>query len=93
MKNLLYSTVAAGALALAATPANATLVLDSVINGVGFSCADNAACDTNPTTGILSIGNQNFGGVLLFGSVQQTFVGSVNTLNTSSLTVTAPIGI
>jgi PEP-CTERM motif len=81
-------TLLAGVASLALyQPAQATLVLDSVINGVGFSCADNAACDTNPAVGTLSIGNQNFGGVLIFGSVQQQFIGGVNTLNTSSLTV------
>lgn len=87
MKNFLLSSVAALATLAFASNANAVLVLDSVINGVGFTCTDNAPCDQNAATGTLQIGNQDFGGVLVSGSIQQTFVGGTNTINTSSLTV------
>jgi hypothetical protein len=84
-----YLTLAGALLASTALtlPANATLVLDSLVNGIGFTCSDNAACDGNPATGTLSIGTQTFGGVTISGSIQQTFVGGTNTINTSSLTV------
>jgi hypothetical protein len=91
MRNLPYKHLALAGALLASTallaPANATLVIDSVINGIGFSCADQAACDTDLTPGTLQIGNQNFGGVTVSGSIQQMVVGGTNTLSTSSLTV------
>lgn len=79
---------AAAALLLGATgTAHATLVLSSVINGITFFCADNSACDTNAAVGTLAIGTQNFGGVIVSGSIQQQTIGGTNILNTSSLTV------
>jgi hypothetical protein len=71
----------------AATPAHAVLQLSSSFNGVLFSCVDNAACDTNSTTGILSVGDITVGGVEILGSVQTQTIGTSNILNTSSLTV------
>ena len=86
-KYAMAGALLAGTALVAPTPGNATLVIDSLINGVGFSCADQAACDGSPTLGILSIGTQTFGDVTIFGSVQQQVIGTTNTLNTSSLTV------
>jgi len=89
MKALL-STTAAAALLLGATgAAHATLELSSVINGITFFCFDNTACDTDPTPGVLQVGNQNFGGVTVAGSIQEvSTAGGQLSINTSSLTVT-----
>lgn len=46
----LAALAAAGILGYAA-PANAVLVLTADVGGVLFSCADQAACDNNPTVG------------------------------------------
>jgi len=86
-KFALAGALLAGTALVAPTPGNATLVIDSLINGIGFTCADQAACDTSSVVGILSIGTQTFGDVTIFGSVQQQVIGTTNTLNTSSLTV------
>ena len=79
------SVIAAAAVAVLAglSPAHATLQIASLVNGVAFNCADQDGCDSNGTPGILQIGNQNFGGVELFGSLQTQKIGP-NKLNTSS---------
>ncbi len=71
-KRLLLS---AALIALAA-PAFATLQISANINGSIFTCADNAACDTNPLLGQLSIASQTFNGVEIVGSSQFQNIGS-----------------
>jgi hypothetical protein len=83
MKNVL----AAIALAALATPALATLQISANINGVVFTCADQAACDTNAAVGQLGIANQTFNGVEIIGSSQFQQVGTTNFLNTSSFQI------
>jgi hypothetical protein len=80
-----------GALALAAgppPPAHATLQLAATFGATNFFCADqNAACDTDPTIGILQLANQTIGGVQVNGSIQTQTIGTTNILNASSLSV------
>jgi PEP-CTERM motif len=80
--------LAAGALAVVASPAHAVLQIAADVNGVAFSCVDQQACDTNATVGILQIANQTIGGVEVLGSAQtQTIAtgpGTFNSLNSSS---------
>jgi PEP-CTERM motif len=87
VKHLLLAPAAAAVLFWAA-PGHATLLLAAEVGGVTFNCADQSGCDTNPTVGILAVGNQVLGGVQFLGSVQEQTIGSVNILNTSSLTIT-----
>ncbi|MCR0981469.1 PEP-CTERM sorting domain-containing protein [Roseomonas populi] len=81
-------------LALGPSPARAALQLFADVGGTTFSCFDNQACDTNPTTGVLSLGNAvNINGVVVNGSIQTSTgnpatPGLVNVLNSSALTVT-----
>ena len=72
--------------ALGATPAKATLQIAIDIGGTVFTCADNAACDLNPATGVLAIGDTTIDGVDLTGSIQQSTHGP-NVLSTSSLII------
>lgn len=68
--------------------ANATLMIAIDANGATFTCADNAGCDTNPTTGVLQIANQTFGGVTVNGSIQTSSIaGGTNLITASSLSV------
>jgi hypothetical protein len=73
-------------------PAGATLQIAINIGGTIVTCVDNAACDTNPSTGVLSLADQTINGVRLTGS-SQTSVGTpanpnpLDILNTSSLQV------
>lgn len=88
MKKYLLSTVAAGGLlALSVTPGNATLQISANINGTIFSCADQAACDTNLAPGTLQIANQTIAGVSFLGSAQTQVIGPVNSLNTSTFQI------
>ena len=88
LKSLL---LAAGALAVVASPAHAVLQFSGDFNGVTFSCVDNAACDTNPTVGILQIANQTIGGLEVLGSAQTQIIatgpGTFNSLNTTSFQI------
>jgi hypothetical protein len=73
-------------------PANATLQIAIQVGATTVTCQDNAACDTNPLVGTLSIADQNIGGVQLTGSSQQSQgtllnPNSLDILNTSSLQV------
>jgi hypothetical protein len=78
-----------------ATPAQADLILAGTIGGVDFCATDNdAACawgtqflDTDPTVGVLSLGNQTIGGLTVNGSTQVQVIGDLNVLNTSSLSI------
>jgi hypothetical protein len=77
-----------GALALTlafATPAHAVLEISAQIGAAPvIFCADNTACDLNPTIGILDLGTLNpLPGVTFSGAVQTQTVGP-NFLNTST---------
>jgi hypothetical protein len=86
MRNLLTAATALTALVFA-PQASATLMISGNINGTIFSCADQAACDTNPAVGQLSIADQTIGGVQFLGSAQTQVIGPVNSLNTTSFQV------
>lgn len=86
--------LAAGGLAIVASPAHAVLQLSAAVNGFPtFTCADQQACDMDPTVGQLRIGDQILAGgaVQILGSsqIQQiaTGPGTSNSLNTSSFQV------
>lgn len=88
--------LAAGALAAVASPAHAVLKIAADINGTVLTCADQQACDTNTTVGILQIADQTIVGVEVLGSSQtQTIAagpGKFNSLNTSSFQVNNTTG-
>jgi hypothetical protein len=77
---------------LAVAPAQATLMIAADFNGTLFNCADQQACDTNATAGILAIANQTIGGVDVAGSIQRS-LGTpaspfpTDLLSTSSLSI------
>ena len=78
----------AGLLGMAlAAPAAATLQIAANIGGVIFTCADQAACDTNAQVGQLSLANFTINGVDIFGSSQVQTIGTTNFLNTSSFQI------
>jgi len=82
MKRLLLAL----AFAAFAAPASATLQLSASLNGVGFFCADQQACDTNATVGILAIQDQVIGGIRILGSSQiQSIAGGL--INTASFQI------
>lgn len=83
---MLKALAPAALLALLAAPAHATLEIALDVAGTDFFCADNAACDTNPTLGVLQIGAQTINGVAVNGSIQ-TSSTSPDSLNTSSLLI------
>jgi len=85
MRALLLAATAIAA--LSAAPANATLQISALINGVQFDCADQAGCDTNLAAGQLAIADQTIGGVQFLGSAQTQIIGPTNSLNTSSFQV------
>jgi hypothetical protein len=87
MKRLLYAATAIAGVALATTPAHAVLQLSANINGTIISCADQAACDTNPLVGQLQIANQTVAGVEFLGSAQTQVIGPTNSLDTSSFQI------
>lgn len=84
MRRLLLASLASLALPAAA---NATLQISANINGTAFSCADQAACDTNPVVGQLSIADQTIAGVQFLGSAQTQVIGPTNSLNTTSFQI------
>jgi hypothetical protein len=88
--------LAAGALAVVASPAHAVLQIAADINGTVLTCADQQACDTNPAVGTLQIANQTLVGVQVLGSAQvQTIAagpGTFNSLNTSSFQINNTTG-
>ena len=81
----------AGALLVATSPAHAVLKISADINGSIFTCADQQACDIDPTVGSLGIANGTLAGVTVRGSLQEqqiaTGAGTDNFLNASSLQV------
>lgn len=96
MKRL--AIAAAGAALLASTSAYATLMFAINVDGVNEArytdnCVASPACpggDQNPAIGILALApNENFGGVIVNGSVQTSTLGPPNgILNSSSLQIT-----
>lgn len=85
LKSLL---LAAGALVVAASPAHAVLKISALIDAFPvITCADQDACDLDPTVGILTLAPQSGGGVTFFGSTQiqqiATGAGTFNVLNSS----------
>lgn len=89
MKRLAVTTAVAALFAGTAlvNPAHAVLQLSANINGTIFSCADQAACDTNAAVGQLGIADQTIAGVQFLGSSQTQVIGATNSLNTSSFQV------
>ena len=84
MRKLLLT---ATALAGIASPAFATLMISANLNGTIISCADGAACDTNPLPNQLKIADQTVNGVEIQGSSQFASSGANNDLNTSSFQI------
>ena len=82
---LAATAIAAVALAPAA---NATLQLAININGTVVTCVDQAACDSNPTVGIVQTGSTTIGGVSFLGSSQTQLTGGTNELTTTSFQIT-----
>ena len=87
MRNALLAGAAAFALC-AAAPAEARLMISADINGTTITCADQAACDTNPAVGTLTIADQTIAGVEFLGSAQTQTIGPpLNALNTTSFQI------
>ena len=87
----LCGVAAAGVLGFVSAPAHATLQVLADVNGSVSACADQAACDLNPTVGIIQVANGTPNGVQINGSIQ-TSTGTpanpgIDTLNTSSLSI------
>jgi hypothetical protein len=88
MTKLALALAATTALVAASTAANATLQITANVGAINIQCADQAACDTNPAVGQLTIGNTTVGGVSILGSAQTQSVGPPqNSLNTSSFQI------
>ena len=89
MRNTIVLGAAAFVTALSAAigPADAALLFAADVGGTPFTCADNAACDQNSTTGILELADQNIGGVQVNGSISTSVQGTVNSIDTSSLSI------
>lgn len=91
-RTVLMLILAAAGLTLP-NPANATLQIAATINGDVFFCADNTACDTTATAGILTTGDVVIGGVEFNGSQQIQANGPPqNTINTTSFAITNESG-
>ena len=81
--------LAAGALAVVASPAHAVLQISALIDGAPvINCVDqDLSCDSNPVAGILTLAPQSGGGVTFLGSTQiqriATGAGTFNVLNSS----------
>ncbi len=95
---VLPGVAAVGLIVGLSSSAHATLQLAFDINGVSFSCVDNAACDTNPAVGTLQLANDTFAGVQVNGSIV-TSVGTpanpspLDILNASSLSIINTNGV
>jgi hypothetical protein len=82
------AAIAAITLLSALAPARAALIISGDVGGSTFTCVDNdVSCDTNATTGIIQIADQTINGVVVNGSIQTSTKGSVNVLDTSSLSI------
>lgn len=76
------------AFVLAGSTSEAALLIAGNVGGTTFTCADNqVSCDTNLTTGILQLADQTINGVVVNGSIQTSTKGTVNILDTSSLSI------
>src|SRR4051794_9437197 len=76
------------AFVLGGSTSQAALLIAGNVGGSTFTCADNnLLCDTNPVTGILQLADQVINGVTVNGSIQTSTKGSVNVLDTSSLSI------
>jgi hypothetical protein len=84
---LVLSGISIAGISGAMAPAHATLQIAIEAGVTTFFCADNQACDTNPTVGVLDIANQTIGGVRINGSIQQSQQGATDFLSTSSLSL------
>ncbi len=92
MKPVLPGLAAVGLIVGLSSSAHATLQLAFDINGVAFSCADNAACDTNSAVGTIQLANDTFAGVQVNGSITTSSgtpanPGPLDILNASSLSI------
>lgn len=80
--------IAAAAVVGLTAPAHAVLQISGTVGGIAVQCADGAACDTNPATGQLSVGDQTLNGVQFIGSSQTQTIGPPsNRLDTSSFQI------
>jgi PEP-CTERM motif len=87
MRRILLGTAALSAIALA-TPAWAVLEIYTDNGGVINLCVDNAACDTNPTTGVITLAPTTINGVVINGEIAtSTSPGTPDILNNSVLSV------
>lgn len=89
---MIASAAFSAAIALSPHPAHATLQVAATINGGSFLCVDNAACDSNLSTGTITLGNQLINGVEVNGSIQTSTgtpanPGPIDILNTSNLSI------
>lgn len=91
VRSSLFGAAAVGVIGFASVPAHATLQVLADVSGAIFTCTDNAACDTNPLTGVLQVANGTLNGVTINGSIQTSTGTPANpgpdTLNTSSLSI------
>src|SRR5262249_10457489 len=72
-------------------PAHATLQIAAQIGPDSFFCADQTACDTNPTVNVLQVADTIIDGIAVAGSLQFAEFGASSVLNTGSLSITNTI--
>jgi hypothetical protein len=95
---IIASAAFSAAIALSPNPAHATLQISANFNGTIFTCVDNnAACDTNLSTGTIQLADQTLGGIEINGSIQTSRgtpanPNSLDILNASSLSVINTLG-
>ena len=85
IKTLLPSFAAAAF--VLTSPAYATLQLNADVGGVSLVCADQQACDQDPTVGELQLANQVVNGVEITGSFHRSVSGVPNILSSNSTSV------
>jgi hypothetical protein len=74
--------------AFSASPALATLQIAANVGGDEFFCADNTACDANPTVGVINTNPVTLDGINFSSSTAAASSGTTNFLNSSSLLIT-----
>ena len=74
--------------AVGSTPAHATLQLAANIGGDEFFCADNTACDANPTVGVINTNPVTLDGISFTSTSAAAASGSIDFLNSASLLIT-----
>jgi len=95
MSKLISTLLGSVVLVATATPSHAILQIAAQVNGGSiFTCYDNqSTCDTNGTTGTLTLGQTTIGGVVFEGSSQTQLTGPpTNALLTNSETITNGTG-